>query len=80
MPKQKSKAKRGEKVFVRGPDGALYILTTDKPPYKLDAKEMKTVGKILKDATTLVGERLKIEAPSFGSMVTVTVPGVHILP
>jgi hypothetical protein len=80
MPKQESKASGGEKVFVRGPDGALYILSKDKPPYKLDAEEMKTVGQILKDAKNLVEKRLKIEAPSFGSMVNLNVPGIHILP
>jgi hypothetical protein len=74
MPKEESKAKGGGKVFVRGPDGSLYILTKDKPPYKLNAAEKKITERILNDAQDLVEKSLKAEASQFGSMVNVHVP------
>jgi uncharacterized protein YqjF (DUF2071 family) len=80
MPKKKSKAAGSEKVFVRGGDGALYILTKDRAPYKLKAAESKSVERILKDAGKLVEDRLKVETPGFGSMVNLTVPSFHIFP
>ena len=66
-----------DKVFVRGPDGAVYILSKDKPPYKLNDEEVETVGRILDDAEKQVGEQLKAQLPGFGSMVNVHVHPFH---
>ena len=77
MPKKKSS---GDKAFVRGADGSLYILSKDKPPYKLAAAEAETVEKILEDAGKLVEERLKAEVSQFGSMVNVDVSSLPELP
>ncbi len=63
-----------EKVFVRGPDGALYILSKNKPPYKLKAEESRTVGRILSEAQKHVTGQLKSQLPGFGSAVNINVP------
>jgi hypothetical protein len=63
-----------EKVFVRGPDGALYILSKNKPPYKLRAEESRIVGRILSDAQEQVTGQLKSQLPGFGSAVNIHVP------
>ena len=73
MATKKPKA-TGDKVFVRGPDGALYILSTDKPPYKLKAEEAQSVRRILSEAQKQVAEQLKYLHPAFGSMVNLNVP------
>ncbi len=66
----------GDKVFIRGADGALYILTKDQPPYKLKAQEAHKVEEILNDAGRLVEERLKNECSQFGSMVNIPFPRI----
>jgi hypothetical protein len=78
MPKQRSKTVGGEKIFVRGADGSLYVLTKEKAPFKLKAKDAKAVEGILADAQQQIGERLKNEVPNCGSMVNIPFP--HIFP
>jgi hypothetical protein len=78
MPKTKSKAAASDKVFVRGADGALYVVSKDRVPYKLNRKEAGLVQGILNDAQLQVEERLKNEVPILGSMVNVPFP--HLFP
>ena len=73
MAKKRATA-TGDKLFVRGPDGSLYILSKSKDPYKLNEKEAATVGRILRDAQKQVGEQLKNQLPVFGSMVNINIP------
>lgn len=80
MPKKKTKAKGGGKVFVRGADGSLYILTKNKPPHKLNAREARITERILNDARKQVEESLKLELPGFGSQVNVHISSFPIFP
>ena len=63
-----------DKVFVRGPDGSVYILSKNKPPYKLKAEEVRAVGRILSDAQKQVAAQLKAQLPAFGSAVNTNIP------
>lgn len=76
MPKKRTSLTDGDKVFVRGADGSLYILTKDKPPYKLKAQEAQKVEAIFNDAGKLVKDRLKDEVSQFGSMVNIPFPRI----
>ena len=78
MPKQKSKAAGGDKIFVRGADGSLYVLTKDEVPHKLTLKEAESVERIFKDIQKQLEKCLHDEVPSLGSMVDV--PFLHIFP
>ena len=77
MPRRKAKGV-SDKVFVRGGDGALYVVSKDKAPYKLREKEARLVQGILDDAQRQLEERLKNEVPILGSMVNVPFP--HLFP
>lgn len=68
----------GGKVFVRGADGTLYVLTKDSAPYKVPDSEAVKVEQILHDAQKQIKERLKNEVPILGSAVNVPFP--HIFP
>jgi hypothetical protein len=72
MPKKKKTA-TDAKVFVRGADGALYILSNSKSVYAVKANEERVVQGIVDDARKQIGERLKKELPAFGSMVNILV-------
>ena len=79
MAKKRSTA-TGDKLFVRGPDGSLYILSKTKPPYKLTSEEARSVGRILNKAQQQIEESLKAHHPAFGSMVNINVPSFPRLP
>jgi hypothetical protein len=82
MARAKRKLRRGETTLVRGPDGALYLLTETEPPLKLTEIEARKLTRILKDAEKKLTKVLKNEIPrcDFGgsNFVRVVVPDVFL--
>jgi hypothetical protein len=66
---------------VRGPDGALYILSKTAPPVKMTEDEAQKLTKILEDAKPKLEAILKEEiaaniAASCGQNIHITIPDV----
>jgi hypothetical protein len=68
-PTRKKTRAKADKFIVRGPDGSLYILFKNKPPYKLKAKEEQAVKQVLHSAQKQVEENLSHEMQALGSGV-----------
>lgn len=64
---------KGDKFFVRGADGSLYVVSKDKDTKKLKGEEKAAVEKILLDTDTELEAKLKAGVPSLGSMVNVSI-------
>lgn len=64
---------KGDKCFVRGADGSLYVISKDKVTKKLSPAEMATVEQILRDNDAELEKKLHDEVPSLGSMVNVSI-------
>ena len=62
-----------ERTFSRGPDGALYVLSKNKPPQKLTDQEQKDVTDVLKAAQADVSDKIKNKLTSVGFGVNVNV-------
>jgi hypothetical protein len=64
---------KGDKFFVRGADGTLYVIGKNKMTKKLSAAETAAVEQILRDTETELETKLHDQVPSLGSMVNVCI-------
>jgi hypothetical protein len=78
MAEATSKAAGEQKTLVRGADGALYVISKDKPPIKLAEKDAEGLRQILKQAEEQLSATLKDEVPIVGSGVTLMLPEIFL--
>lgn len=76
MAKKRSKTASQEKVFVRGADGSLYVVSKNKAPIKLSKKDAEALTRILEEAGERLSECLKDEIPALGSGVNIPLPNI----
>jgi hypothetical protein len=63
---------KGDKFFVRGSKGGLYVISKDKQTKKLTPQEQTAVEAIFAQTETDVETKLHDQVPSLGSMVNVS--------
>jgi hypothetical protein len=78
MPKAKTKVAAKQKVLVRGADGALYVVSKDKPPIKLPKKEAAALKQILRKTEGQLSDSVHGKVPMVTSGVTLTLPEIFL--
>jgi hypothetical protein len=82
MARAKEKPAHKRKTLVRGPDGALYVLTKTDPPVKLTEIEAHKVNKIVEDAEKKLARIIDTDLSRFDfsgtRSVHVTIPEVFM--